>query len=50
MIRTMYLRLPGPPAVRIAAMTVAALVLFAAIIWSYEILGDLLDTGGAVGE
>jgi hypothetical protein len=50
MLRTLYLRLPGPPAARIALLSLAALMLFAAVIWSYEVLGDLLDTGGAVGE
>lgn len=50
MIKTLYFRLPGPPAARLAVMTVAALVFLAVIIWSYEVLGDLLDTGGAVRE
>jgi hypothetical protein len=50
MIRTLYLRLPGPPAARVAALTLMALVVLVAVIWSYEILGDLLDTGGTVGE
>ena len=50
MLRTLYRRLPGPAGARIALMSVAALVLLTAVIWSYEVLGDLLDTGGAVGE
>ncbi len=50
MLHTIYRRLPGPPGARIVLMAVAALVLLAVVIWSYEVLGDLLDTGGAVGE
>ena len=50
MIRTLYHRLPGPPAVRVAALSLVALVVLVAVIWSYELLGDLLDTGGTVGE
>jgi len=50
MIRTLYRRLPGPPAVRIALLSLAALVVLVAVIWSYEVLGDLLDTGGTVGQ
>ncbi len=49
-LRTLYRRLPGPPGARVAVLSVAAVVLFAVVIWSYEVLGDLLDTGGAVGE
>lgn len=50
MIRNLYLRLPGSRPVRVATMAVASLVLLSAVIWSYEILGDLLDSGGALGE
>ncbi|MGI9648558.1 MAG: hypothetical protein ACR2OI_08570 [Acidimicrobiia bacterium] len=50
MIRNLYLRLPGPRPVRLATMTLASLVLLTAVIWSYEILGDMLDSGGALGE
>ena len=50
MLQTLYRRLPGPPGARIAMMSVAAVVLLLVVIWSYEVLGDLLDTGGAVGE
>ena len=50
MIRTLYRRLPGPPTVRIALLSLAALVVLVAVIWSYEVLGDLLDTGGTVGQ
>lgn len=50
MLRTLYRRLPGPPGARIVVMSIGALVLLGAVIWSYEVLGDLLDTGGAVGE
>jgi hypothetical protein len=48
MIRSVYRRLPGPAPVRISLMTLAAIVLLVVVIWSYEILGDLLDTGGAI--
>jgi hypothetical protein len=50
MIRNLYLRLPGPPSLRMATMTLAFLVLLVVVIWSYEVLGDLLDSGGALGE
>jgi hypothetical protein len=50
MLRALYRRLPGPPGIRVALMSVAAVILLGAVIWSYEVLGDLLDTGGAVGE
>jgi hypothetical protein len=33
-----------------ATMTLAFLVLLVVVIWSYEVLGDLLDSGGALGE
>lgn len=48
MIRTIYNRLPGPAAVRVLVMTVVVLALLVVVIWSYEILGDLLDTGGTI--
>ena len=50
MLSTLYHRLPGPKAARIAMFVAAAVVILAAVIWSYEILGDLLDSGGTVGE
>jgi hypothetical protein len=50
MIRTIYYRLPGPPAARLAALSLAALVILVLVIWSYEVLGDFLDSGGSVGE
>lgn len=48
MIR-LYERLPGNRPARIAVLAVAGLLLLAAVIWSYEVLGDLLDSGGTVG-
>lgn len=50
MLSTLYQRLPGPKAARITVLVVVAVVLFTLVIWSYEILGDLLDSGGTVGE
>ena len=50
MIKALYHRLPGPSLARAAIMLVTVLVLLVLVIWSYELLGDLLDTGGAVGE
>jgi hypothetical protein len=49
-IKAIYRRLPGPSAARVAIMLVTAYLLLVVVIWSYELLGDLLDTGGAVGE
>ena len=49
MIRWLYRRLPGPKAARIAVMTVIALIVLTLVIWSYELLGDFVDTGGRVG-
>ena len=31
-------------------ITLASLVLLSGVIWSYEILGDMLDSGGALGQ
>lgn len=50
MIKNLYHWLPGPPAARIVILSLAALVILVAVIWSYEVLGDLLDSGGTVGE
>jgi hypothetical protein len=50
MLNALYHRLPGPKAARITVLVAAALIVFVLVIWSYEILGDLLDTGGRVGE
>ncbi len=49
-MRSIYYRLPGPPAARLATLAVAVLLILVLVIWSYEVLGDLLDSGGAVGE
>ncbi len=50
MIKSLYQWMPGPPAARIGLLSVAALVLLVLVIWSYEILGDFLDSGGTVGQ
>jgi hypothetical protein len=50
MLSTLYHRLPGPKAARITMLAAMAVVLLTLVIWSYEILGDLLDSGGTVGE
>ncbi|MBT8202816.1 MAG: hypothetical protein HKN74_03930 [Acidimicrobiia bacterium] len=50
MLKRAFLRIPGPPAVRVAVAVVVAFALFSVVIWSYEVLGDLLDSGGAVGQ
>lgn len=49
-MRWLYGVLPGPKAARIAVMTVMAVIILTVVLWSYEVLGDLLDTGGRVGE
>jgi len=41
--------LPGNKTTKVAIMTVLVLVVLALVIWSYEVLGDLLDSGGTVG-
>ncbi len=45
----LFERLPGSRPVRIAIMSILVLMLLTAVIWSYELLGDLLDSGGTVG-
>ena len=50
MLTTIYRRLPGPAPIRIAGMVIAALIILTLVIWSYELLGDVLDSGGTVGE
>ena len=50
MLSTIYHRLPGPKAARITVLAVVAVLILVLVIWSYEILGDLLDSGGTVGE
>jgi hypothetical protein len=50
MIKNLYQWMPGPPAARIAVLSIVALIILVLVIWSYEVLGDLLDTGGTVGE
>lgn len=49
-MRWLYGVLPGPKAARIAVMSVLAMIILVVVIWSYEVLGDVLDTGGRVGE
>jgi hypothetical protein len=50
MIKSLYRAMPGPPAARVAVMSIVALVILVLVIWSYEVLGDFLDSGGTVGE
>ena len=49
MIKALYRHLPGPFAARVTTMIVMALIFLVLVIWSYELLGDVLDTGGRVG-
>ncbi len=44
----LFERLPGNRPTRIAIMAVLVLVVLTVVIWSYELLGDLLDSGGTV--
>lgn len=44
----LFERLPGNRPIRIAIMTILILVVLTGVIWSYELLGDLLDSGGTV--
>jgi len=50
MIKSLYQWMPGPPAARIAALSIVTFILLVLVIWSYEVLGDFLDSGGTVGE
>ena len=50
MIAWLYDVLPGPKAARIAFMVVLALIILVLVVWSYELLGDFVDSGGRVGE
>ena len=50
MIKALYRNLPGPSAARVGVMILMTLILLVLVIWSYELLGDVLDTGGTVGE
>ncbi len=49
MIGTIYRRLPGHAPLRVTAMVLVVLVILVLVLWSYELLGDLLDSGGTVG-
>jgi hypothetical protein len=50
MIRRIYDRLPGPPAVKVLLFVVAALITLALLGLFYEWLGStFLDTGGQIG-
>jgi len=50
MLNTIYHRLPGPKAARVSVLVVVGLLILVLVIWSYEVLGDVLDSGGTVGE
>lgn len=50
MLSSIYHRLPGPRAARLAVLVAVAVLILVLVIWSYEILGDILDSGGTVGE
>lgn len=50
MIRRLYLRLPGPAALRVAIVVVLAAAVLALLLAGYEWLGRaVLDSGGTMG-
>ena len=46
MIKSLYRLLPGPSGVRVTVMVAMVAALLVLVIWSYELLGDVLDTEG----
>lgn len=50
MIKKIYSLLPGPPALRVIELIVMAAVALIALGFLFEWAGDLLDSGGVIGE
>lgn len=50
MIRRLYELLPGPPAVRVALLVLIGVAALIALGFVFEWAGDLLDSGGVIGE
>lgn len=50
MIKRIYSLLPGPPVVRVAVLVVMAAIALVALGFLFEWAGDLLDSGGVIGE
>ena len=49
-MRRLYERLPGPPAARVALMVAVIAVALVALGFIFEWAGDLLDSGGVIGD
>lgn len=49
-MRRLYELLPGPTAVKVLELIVIFLVALIALFFLFEWAGDLLDSGGVVGE
>ncbi len=49
-MRRFYEMLPGPPIAKVAAMIVILLVALVALGFLFEWAGDLLDSGGVIGN
>ncbi|HSR45287.1 MAG TPA: hypothetical protein VLT15_08665 [Acidimicrobiia bacterium] len=49
-MRRFYRFLPGPPSAKVAAMIVILLAALIALGFLFEWAGDLLDSGGVIGN
>ena len=49
-MRRFYGLLPGPPVVKVVTMTAIVLIALVALGFLFEWAGDLLDSGGVIGE
>ena len=49
-MRRLYALLPGPPFVKFLSMVIIVLAALAAMVFVFEWAGDLLDSGGVIGE
>lgn len=49
-MRRLYELLPGPPAARVALIVIIIAVALVALGFIFELAGDLLDSGGVIGD
>ncbi len=49
-MRRFYGMLPGPPAVKVLTMILVVVIALVVLVFLFEWAGDLLDSGGVIGE